>query len=344
MSQTFSHDRSRRQLIIAAALYLPQSALVWAAPQTDAHATDPIRFGILPVGGAEFSSDAWLPVLTDLSRRLGRPISKLSVTSYREMEQALERNEVDLAFLSGKLALEAVTNHAMQVIAQIHTGNGLSGYRATLLALQDGPVHDLEAVLTQPSRWRLARGEKLSVSGFIVPRLELFLPRGIDIETSFRGQIVGTHLRTALAVANGEADLATSNSADFERFALQFPAEAKRLKVLWQSTLIPNGVIVVRLPCCAALRQQLQDFLTGYGRANGSRSNNEPAILKNLLDRGAGFLPADNSALIPVAEFIRHMNLDQARSAQWINPAAQQTRLDRIERDFATQMQVLRGQ
>ena len=327
-----------RRALLAGAL---ACALPVAAQTTRGHAEPvSIRFGILPIGGTKDSSDVWGPILADLSKAVGRPVGKTSVTSYDMMEQALRRDEVDLAFLPGKMALDAVTQHGMQVLAQVVRHDGLPGYRATLLARGDGPVTDLKAVLASPERWRLARGEKRSLSGFIVPKLELFLPNGIDIETRFQGDIVGTHQRTALAVANNEADLATNNTADFERFAVQFPDEAARLKVVWASDLVPHGMIVVRGSYNAALRHAITDFLLRYGRGKGRLAEHQRATLKGLHDF-AGFLPADNRALEPVAGLTRKLDLDSAQSAQWINEAARQARLRRIEADYAEQMRLL---
>ena len=304
---------------------------------------DPIRFGILPIGGTVDSSDVWGPLLLELSKAVALPITKTSVTSYDSMEQAIRRDEIDMAFLPGKMALDAVSRHQMQVLAQVVRHDGLPGYRATLLTRKDGPVRNLDAALATPEQWRLARGEKRSLSGFIVPKLELFLPRGIDIETRFRGEVVGTHQRTALALANNEADLATNNTADFERFALQFPVEASRLKVIWQSALVPHGMIVVRGSYPAALRQTMQRFLVAYGRGKGPGAERQREVLRKLHDF-AGFLQAGNRSLVPVADLTRKLDLDSAQSAQWINEAARQNRLKRIESDYAAQLRALQAE
>ena len=62
-----------------------------------------------------------------------------------------------------------------------------------------------------------------------MPQSQLFLPNNIEMETRFRSEFVGTHQATALAVANGDADVATNNTTDLERFRQQFPIEAERL-------------------------------------------------------------------------------------------------------------------
>ena len=301
----------------------------------------PVRFGILPLGGAFESRSDWDPLLAELSRAIDRPVSVLSVNSYEALEQAIRRDEVDMAFLSGKMALDAVTQRRMKVVAQVVRHDGLPGYRALLLARKAPPFNSLKDLLAQPERWRLARGEKQSVSGFIVPQLQLFLPNHIAMETRFLSETVGTHQATALAVANNEADVATNNTADFERFKQRFPAEAERLQVLWQSDLIPHAQIVVRREYPPELRKRVQVFLTAYGRAKGPRGDAERLVLKSLHDL-AGFLPADNSSLEPAARLAWQLARQNAMTAQWVNDAAREARLQRIDSSYAEQVGVLK--
>ena len=324
-----------------AGLWLAVACQAGAWAQVGSAAPVPLRFGILPLGGAFESRNDWDPVLADLSRAVGRPIRVLSVTSYEALEQAIQRNEVDMAFLSGRMALDAVTQRGMRVVAQVTRHDGLPGYRALLLTRKTGPFTTLKGLLAEPERWRLARGESRSVSGFIVPQLQLFLPNHIAMETRFLSEVVGTHQFTALAVANGEADVATNNSADFERFRLQFPAEAERLQVIWESDIIPHAQIVVRREYPAELRTRVQAFLTAYGRGKGPRGDAERVVLKSLHDL-AGFVAANNSSLQPAAKLAYQLARQNAVTAQWVNDAARQARLQRIESGYAEQVSVLK--
>lgn len=331
--------------ILGVALWLACMA-GWAAAQQPVipagpSAATPIRFGILPLGGAFESRNDWEPLLADLGRATGRPVAMLSVTSYEALEQAIQRNQVDMAFLSGKMALDTVTQRRMKVIAQVTRHDGLPGYRALLLTRKAGNRSTLQDLLAVPERWRLARGEPRSVSGYIVPQLQFFLPNHIAMETRFASEIVGTHQATALAVANGEADLATNNTADFERFKLQFPTEADRLQVIWESELIPHAQIVVRREYPPALQAKLQAFLVGYARGKGPRGDAERAVLKSLHDL-AGFVEADNSSLVPAARLAYQLARQSAVTAQWVNEAAKQARLQRIEMLYAEQMAALK--
>ncbi|MEJ7688733.1 MAG: phosphate/phosphite/phosphonate ABC transporter substrate-binding protein [Variovorax sp.] len=332
--------RLARMLLVRCALTLLSIGPLSAAAQAGDNA--PLRFGILPLGGAFESRNDWEPLLGDLARAIGRPVSMLSVTSYEALEQAIQRDQVDMAFLSGKMALDAVTLRRMNVVAQVTRHDGLPGYRALLLVRKTGPNASLQGLLAEPERWRLARGESRSVSGFIVPQLQLFLPNHIAMETRFRSELVGTHQATALAVANGEADVATNNTADFERFRLQFPAEAERLQVIWESELIPHAQLVARRDYGPALQKKLQGFLVDYARAKGPRGDAERAVLKSLHDL-AGFVAADNSSLLPAAKLAYQLARQSAMTAQWVNEAARQARLARIESNYAEQVATLRN-
>jgi len=323
--------------LLAVLPLVPLPAAAQPALQPDA----PVRFGILPLGGAFESRSDWDPLLAELSRAIARPVSVLSVNSYEALEQAIQRDEVDMAFLSGKMALDAVTQRRMKVVAQVVRHDGLPGYRALLLTRKTPPFNTKKSLLAEPERWRLARGERQSVSGFIVPQLQFFLPNHIAMETRFLSEIVGTHQTTALAVANNEADVATNNTADFERFKLRFPAEAQRLQVLWESELIPHAQIVVRREYSPELRSRVQAFLVGYGRAKGPRGDGERLVLKSLHDL-AGFVAADNSSLQPAAKLAYQLAKQNAMTAQWVNDAARQARLQRIETSYAEQVTVLR--
>ncbi|MDN6881970.1 phosphate/phosphite/phosphonate ABC transporter substrate-binding protein [Variovorax sp. CAN2819] len=301
-----------------------------------------IRFGVLPLGGTVESRALWTPLMNDLGRALGMPVSMYSVPTYEELDRAIGRDEIDMAFLSGKMALDAVMQRRMKVVAQIARHSGLPEHRAVLLVRKAGPLNTLEGLLAQPEKWRLARGDSRSVTGFIVPQSQLFLPHNIEMETRFLSEFVGTHQATALAVANGDADVATNNTTDFERFRQQFPVEAGRLQVVWESQPPPGAQMVVRRDFPPEFQARLQNFLTGYGKAKGARGDAEREVLKSL--RAAyGYVAADDSALLPQAQLERQLGRQHAMAAAWVNEAAREQRLQRIDKTYAEQVETLRG-
>ena len=328
-------------LAAASAVSLAQGGGAAGAHKPAASAA-PIRFGVLPLGGTVESRAFWMPLLADLGQSMGVPVSVYSVASYEELDRAIQRDEIDMAFLSAKMALDAVMQKRMKVVAQIARRPGMPTHRAVLLTRKSGVPNTLEAVLAEPERWRLARGDSRSVTGFLIPQSQLFLPRNIELETRFRGEIVGNHQATALAVANGDADVATNNTTDFERFREQFPVEAARLHVVWESEPPPGAQMVVRRAYPPEFQARIQAFLVGYGQGKGPRAEAEREVLKTL--RAAyGYALADDSALLPEALLEYQLGKQRAMAAAWVNDAAREQRLRRIEQAYKEQVETLRG-
>ena len=291
----------------------------------------PLTFGILPIGGPSESLDAWRPMLDDMGKALQRPVHSISVSTYEGLAQAISEERVDIAFVSGLLALDAVSRERMQVIAQLTRGDGSHGYYSVLLVQKDSPIRTLDDLYHQPGHWRFARGEALSTSGYLVPETQLFASHQLDSDTFFASVVVNNHQNNALAVVNGEADVATNNTADMERFAQHFPEQYAHLRILWKSTLIPHAVIIVRSDLSPQLRASIADFITHYAKT-GPNAAAELSKLKLIHDI-SGFAPADDATLVPFADITYTLDRRRALSAQWVNDAAMQARLQKIESD-----------
>lgn len=293
-----------------------------------------LRFGVLPVGDVVESRKSWEPLWADVEKEVRLPVVAVSVSSYEGLAQAIRRREVDVAFLPAKMALDAVSSGQMAVIAQVNRRDGPAQHQAVLIARKNSALDGLDKLLAAPERWVVARGPRQSVSGYVVPQTQLFLPNGIDMETRFRDVFIGTHQETALAVANGVADVATNNTTDLDRFGHQFPAEAQRLQVIWRSESTPAAQILVRSDMSPSVRRKLRNALTAYGRQDGPAGERQREILR-ALKASYGYAAADNSALQPAAQLEYEMARQRALSAQWTNAEAKSARLDRIEKDHA---------
>lgn len=300
----------------------------------------PVRFGILPIGSAAESLEQWRPLLDDLQKRLGHPVTTVSVGSYASLSNAIGAQRVDIAFLSGKLAVEAVTHQHMQVFAQFVRNDDAKGNVAMLVVRSDSPIRNLDDLLATPGGWRYARSEHLSVTGYIAPEAYVFAPRGLNSDTFFNSVRVGDHQSNLLAVVNREADVASSNNPDMDLFRRNFPREAEQLRVIWRSPLIPSGVLVIRDGMSRLLRRELTAFLLGYGKARGESGARERAKLARVPDLG-GFAPEDNRVLEPFVDMQYTLLRQQAEHGQWVTPQARQARLAQIEQDRRHALQLL---
>lgn len=311
-------------------------------PATAADAATPIRFGILPIGSAAESREQWRPLLADLEKRLGHPVTTVSVSSYAGLSGAIGDQRVDIAFLSGRLAIEAVLHQQMSVFAQFERNDGAKGNVAMLIVRSDGPIHDLNTLLAHPGRWRYARGEPLSVTGYVAPEAEVFAPRGLNSDTFFARVRVGNHQNNALAVVNGEVDVASGNNPDLDLFRRTFPDQASQLKVIWRSSLIPSGVLVIREGMEPGLRKQLMDFMLGYGKSSGPAGERERANLARIPDL-AGFVPATSLVLRSFADMEYTLQRQQAQHGRWVSDAARDARLRQVEAEHRELMRQLQA-
>ncbi|WP_430390561.1 phosphate/phosphite/phosphonate ABC transporter substrate-binding protein [Dyella sp. 20L07] len=292
-----------------------------------------IRFGILPIGSAAESRDQWRPLLQDLEKKLGHPVTAVSVGSYAGLSGAIGDQRVDIAFLSGRLAIEAVQHQHMGVVAQFVRNDGAKGNVAMLIVRSDSSIHTLKDLLARPDHWRYARGEALSVTGYVAPEAEVFASRGLNSDTFFASVRIGNHQNNALAVVNGEVDVASNNNPDIDLFRRNFPSEAAQIRVIWRSSLIPSGVLVVRDSMPEPLRSQLISFMQGYGRSPGMAGERERANLARIPDL-AGFVAADNRVLQPFIDLEFLLIREQAQHGRWVNEQAKDMRLKQIDVDY----------
>lgn len=313
-----------------------------ALPVLGQNGAPPLRFGILPTGGPAESSEDWQPVLDDMSKALKRPVIGVSVSTYEGMYRAVLDRRVDVAFLSGKLALDSVLAGKADVVVQLARPDGAPGYRALLLARKDGPIRDLNDVFSNPKRWTYARGETVSVSGYLVPEAQLFVNRKVSSETYFKSVKVDNHQNNALAVANGEVDLCSNNSADMERFAAKFPRQYAQLRVLWTSKMIPHGVLVTARDLPEVEKEQVRRFLLGYARGGGAEAAAQLEHLQRV-HKLAGFVAARDTVLLPFAQIEAALELQRARDARWVDEDARQSRMARINAELARKESILKA-
>lgn len=297
-----------------------------------------LRFGVLPIGGTFDSRGDWAPLLAGMENDLGYPVTMFSASTYAALARAVADEAVDLAVLSGKLAVDAVQKHGMCVAARVGRGADANGYYAALVTRAQGPRSTLSALLADPDSWRLARGESDSLTGFIIPQLDFFFAHGVDMETGFTGEFVGTHQEVMLAVANGEADLGATNTADLERFARRFPRESRLLHVVWTSVRPTSSFVTVRCSLGDALRHAVQDFLVLRGAGPLGADLGTQRVEREFW----GFVPAGNDALLPAAQVMHEYARARALQSEWIDEAARERALLRLDAAHVARLQRLR--
>ena len=305
-----------------------------------AEAATPIRFGVLPIGGAVESRTHWTPLLDELGRAIGRPVSMLSLTSYESLDRAIQRNEVDLALLPGKLALDAVMQRRMTVLAQVPGTRARPSIVPCCWHARPARRWPTCSRSRSAGGWRAATPARCRASwcrsSSSSCRAASRWKRASRARSSTRSRARRSRWPTAMRTSPPTTPPTSGDSGS------SFRSEAERLQIIWRSEPTPPALFVVRRDHPAALQKRLQAFLEDYGRAKGPRGDAEREVLKSL-HAALGYEAADNTALLPAAALDYQLAKQRALSARWVNEAARRARLERIEKSYAEQATMLRG-
>jgi len=276
-------------------LKLPLLAL-WPGAITAQGRSEPLRFGVITTTTVEDSRTAWEPFFADMRNATGLPIQGWYAQSYLDAAEALVTNKVQLAWVSSKAALDCIERAKVEVFGQLVDSNGSLGYRALIVTRRDSGLNSIEQLLARPKTYGFALGEDISTSGHLMPSYALFVPRNIRPEEQFSPLLRGTHAQTLDAVLNGKAHAGTYNTEELDRLKMRQPAQAARLRVLWESALIPKDPLLWRTDLPLSLRTRLSSFLFSYGKTADEKSR-----LKQMFDL-AGFKASSNQQLKFVLE------------------------------------------
>jgi phosphonate transport system substrate-binding protein len=277
-------------------------------------AAEQLTMGLIAPTSVEQTLAAWQPLADELGRELRMPVKLVASKDYAQISAALIGGSVQLAWLNNRLAIDAVEQGKAQVFAQMVRLDGRVGYKSLLLARADSPVQNLTDVLSRPRAWRLGLGDKKSVSGFLVPSYYLFSKNKIDPAQHFASVVNGSHRDNFLAVADGEVDVGVNNTEDLALFEKEMPARHAKLRVVWESPLIPGDPLLYRTDLPAAQQKKLRAFFTTYGR-----NESEKASLR-AIKMLSGFQASNNYQLRPVVDLELFDTLTRAMALQKTAP------------------------
>ncbi|WP_017428947.1 phosphonate ABC transporter substrate-binding protein [Vreelandella jeotgali] len=268
-----------------------------------AAAEEPLKFGIISTESSQNMAPLWKPFLADLSEEVGVEVKPFFATDYAAVIQAMRFDKIDLAWYGNKSAMEAVDRAGGEIFAQTVPDNGKAGYYSLLLVSQDSPYDSVDEVLANASDLIFGNGDPNSTSGFLVPGYYVFAQNGVDPSRAFKRTLNSNHETNALAVANGQVDVATNNTESMDRLEQSHPGKAEQIKSIWKSPLIPSDPLVWRKELPEETKAKLKEFFFNYGD-----TQEEKAILAGL--QWSGLKPSDNDQLLP----IRQLELFKQRS------------------------------
>ncbi|MFZ6754042.1 phosphate/phosphite/phosphonate ABC transporter substrate-binding protein [Undibacterium sp. Dicai25W] len=279
-----------------------------------ARSAEKLTVGLIVTTTVEDTKKRWQPLLNDLSKSTGMEVQTVISSNYKEIVDGFKNNTVQIAWLGNKVALEAVEDGKATIFAQMVKSDGSRGYKSLLIASAKSPISNFDQIVAKPGVYTFADGDPSSTSGYLVPAYFLFSKNKIEPAKVFKKVIIGNHQKNFTFVTKGEVDVATYNSEELDRMTKEAPGEAKKIRVVWSSPLIPNDPLLYKKDLSPATKARIEDFFINYGKAKSATSQRE--TLKNILDL-SGFQRSNDAQLKPIADLtlfsILRSNLNDAK-------------------------------
>jgi len=259
-----------------------------------------LRVGVIGGEDAAYRITTLEPFRVYLQDRTGLPVEIVPTASYDTLIDAQAAGEIDYAIYSATAFATAVVKCAcVEAFAAPVAADGALGFHSVLVARAGDQIGDLAAAAGK----RIGLGPDDSVSASIVPR-QAFASQGIDPQAFFLSVSEYASPEEAMtALLRGEVDLAAAWSSltgreetgyafgTFTRMVADDALAMDRIRIVWQSPLIPFGPHAIR----TSLPPELKNILSG---ALLSMAGEDPEAL-DAVDRagfgGGGFASPDGS-------------------------------------------------
>ena len=211
------------------------------------------------------------PFRAYLAARAALPVDLVPATTYAALIDAEVGGRIQYAIHSAvSYATAAAECTCIEPLAAPTAADGSRGFYSILLVRADGAIHDLAG--TDGARLAFSGGD--SVAGRLVP-MKAFAAAGIDPATHFASLYEAPGPEDAIAaLLDGRADVAvgwSSLAGDavggysfgvLTRMVADGRLSMDRIRVIWQSRLIPFGPHAVRKDLPAELKTLLANALT----------------------------------------------------------------------------------
>ena len=294
-----------------------------------AAAAETLNFGIISTESSQNLKTVWQPFLDAMEAETGVEVKPFFASDYAGVIEGMRFGKVDVAWFGNKSAMEAVDRAKGEVFAQTVDSDGNPGYWSLLITHVDSQLAKVDDVLACDKSLNFGLGDPNSTSGFLVPTTFVFAERGIDPKDCYKRVTNSNHETNALAVANKQVDFATNNTENLRRLEKTHPEQRAKIKVIWQSLLIPSDPLVWRKDLDGAVKQKVYTFIMTYGRLG------TPEQVKAARDVLAGlqwapFKPSSDAQLYPirVLAISKEMNKTLASDMSEADKKAKMTELE----------------
>ena len=202
---------------------------------------------------------------------------KVEIKSYASVHQfiaGIQNNEVDIALINtfGYLLLETATfKYQMNPYLVLKVKEGTeNNYKTAFLSRNDFPDNHIMDIKKEASKFKLGLVNIGSTSGNLIPRLKLAALGVHSPENSFKSvEYCNDHKNAVAMLLAGQVDICTVGSTEYFNL-LADTAQAKFIKLLWLSTEIPLGPVLLHNNLSVKVKQKIVNHLLLLERSSPS--------------------------------------------------------------------------
>jgi len=247
------------------------------------------RLAIHPLHNPIKLSESYQPLIDHLNQNIDEVHFELEASrDYQTYEVKFRKRAPQLLLPNPWQTLEAI-KVGYKVIAM---AGDATDFKGIFIVRKDSGIHspsDLKGkVVSYPSHTALA--------ACIMPQRYLH-DNGLNIHEDIQNAYVGSQESSILNALLGEAAAAATWPPPWRLFQKDYPEEAAKLKVIWETPSLLNNSVMVRDDIPDSIVKQIRELL--YHLADTKEGQK---ILKQM--ETAQFYEADNSSYDPVIDFI----------------------------------------
>ncbi|MDD5175087.1 MAG: phosphate/phosphite/phosphonate ABC transporter substrate-binding protein [Sterolibacterium sp.] len=213
-----------------------------------------LRIAVASMISPKETENSYFDLLRLVGRHVGHEVSFVQRKTYAEVNELLERREIDLAFVCSGPYVDGHERFGMELLA-VPVVHGGMVYHSYFIVRRDAPIKDLEGLRGR----RFAFTDPNSNTGYLVPTY--VLSRRGETPKSFFGEtfFTNSHDNSIKAVADGLADGAAVDSLIWEYINATKPADTARTRIIDKSP--PYGIppIVIHPALNPEFKQQLRE-------------------------------------------------------------------------------------
>lgn len=222
-----------------------------------ATAEEPLLIGIAARISPRESFSYYDQLLAFVGKKLGRRVEMLHFTTYDEMDAALERRELDFAFICSGPYVRDHDRFGVELLAAPQS-HGRAFYYAYVIVPARSPAKTLADLRGK----RFAFTDPRSNTGRLFPTYLVQRGAGLPPEAFFSSvKFTGSHDASIDEVGSGSVDGASVDSLIYDYVAARLPARVKNVRILLRSP--PYGIppFVANRGADPALRERVREIL-----------------------------------------------------------------------------------